>query len=1267
MQISKKFCFIVLMCILISFSTFLPSSLATATGGGQFSTILPTDPQFYFVNPNGIAVDKDGNMYVADTSNHRIQKLASDGTFQKTWGSLGTSDGQFQYPAGIAVDATGNVYVADSSNDRIQKFASDGTFQKTWGSSGTSDGQFKRPVGIAVDATGNVYVADSTNHRIQKFASDGTFQKTWGSSGTSDGQFDQPVGIAVDATGNVYVADKNNHRIQKFASDGTFQKTWGSLGMSDSQFRDPFGIVIDATGNVYVADSSNHRIQKFASDGTFQKTLGSSDTSDGQFKRPAGIAVDATGNMYVADSYNHRIQKFASDGTFQKAWGGLGASDGQFHYPHGIVVDATGNVYVADSNNDRIQKFTSDGTFQKTWGSSGNGDGQFLNPYAIAIDATGNVYVADTSNHRIQKFASDGTFQKTWGSPGTSDGQFQYPYGIAVDATGNVYVTDLNNNRVQKFASDGTFQKTWGSPGLSDGQFIQPSGIAIDATGNVYIADRGTHRIQKFTPDGTFQKTWGSPGPSDGQFRNPFGVAVDAKGDVYVADSLNHRIQKLLAKQPLTNNVELSGLTVNSGTLSPSFSTTEDTFTLNVDNAISSLTVTATTMDSLAKVEILGMTSAVGTLTHSVGLNVGSNVIPILVTAQDGVTTKTYTITVTRAGSSDTTLKSLTVSEGALSPAFASHIDAYTVSVDRTVSSLHITASPTDDHANVTINGKATTSDTIMLTIGEPTSIPIVVTAQDGGQKTYTVSVQPISILVTSVTLNQSTISLTAGGSSTTLIATVNPASASNKNVIWSSDNPTVASVDANGVVTPKSEGTATITVMTVDGSKIATSLVKVQKKASDGGGYIPTPTPTPAPLPLPPSNQISIVRVLENGEVKYRATPTLENVKAIISQIADQNERAVKVVFPSETATVEANLNAPRSMLEYMANQRTDLFIRTALSTILVPHTSLNGFSEDLFFRIVPVKSEAREAIQENAQQNQQVKDFVTNRMTITLLGNPVTIETNMQNRPMTITMPIPADATDEQKAALFVYIEHSDGTTEVKRGRIVEFEPGVKGFAFDAQHFSTFTLMYPSEEIVAPYIQGYPDGTFKPNASITRAQMATMLARHLTNGDIPTAEATFKDTGKNQSKDAIEFVKQAGLFNGTTQTTFDPQRTITRAQMASLVARWVDTVCAQEDSKTYCQKASQGTTFTDMPANHWAAQSIEKVSALGIMSGNSATTFNPNGALTRAQAVKVLNQIFERKALDHVTTSSFHDVPASHWAFGEIEAAATEINMEK
>ncbi|MFJ7730808.1 SMP-30/gluconolactonase/LRE family protein [Lysinibacillus sp. NPDC097231] len=130
MQFSKKSCFIVLLCFCINFSTLFPSLLVEASGGEQFTTFLPKDPQAYFNSPQGVAVDKDGNMYVADSENQRIQKFTSDGTFQKTWGSSGASDGQFQYPTGIAVDAAGNVYVADYYSHRIQKFTSDGTFQK---------------------------------------------------------------------------------------------------------------------------------------------------------------------------------------------------------------------------------------------------------------------------------------------------------------------------------------------------------------------------------------------------------------------------------------------------------------------------------------------------------------------------------------------------------------------------------------------------------------------------------------------------------------------------------------------------------------------------------------------------------------------------------------------------------------------------------------------------------------------------------------------------------------------------------------------------------------------------------------------------------------------------------------------------------------------------------------------------------------------------------------------------------------------------------
>ena len=134
------------------------------------------------------------------------------------WGVNGSGDGQFQYPAGIATDSAGNVYVADTDNHRIQKFTSSGTFVTKWGVNGSGDGQFQKPFGIATDSAGNVYVSDTNNQRIQKFASAGSLITKWGSGGSANGQFLFPHGIATDSAGNVYVADTHNHRVQKFGS-----------------------------------------------------------------------------------------------------------------------------------------------------------------------------------------------------------------------------------------------------------------------------------------------------------------------------------------------------------------------------------------------------------------------------------------------------------------------------------------------------------------------------------------------------------------------------------------------------------------------------------------------------------------------------------------------------------------------------------------------------------------------------------------------------------------------------------------------------------------------------------------------------------------------------------------------------------------------------------------------------------------------------------------------------------------------------------------
>jgi CSLREA domain-containing protein len=282
---------------------------------------------------------------------------AAVGDFLRKWGSHGTGDGEFDGLRSLAVDSAGNVYVADTDNHRIQKFDNDGTFILTWGTLGSGDGQFDNPWGVAVDSAGNVYVGDTDNNRIQVFDSSGSLLRKWGSGGSGNGQFWYPHNLAVAGNGNIYVADAGNDRIQVFDNDGNFLFKWGSDGSGDGQFHTPKGVGIDSDGNVYVADTYNGRIQKFDSNGNFILTWGSEGSETGQFDKPACVAIDRAGNVYVPDSWNCRIQQFDSNGNFLYTWGSPGTQDGRFNYPEGAAVDSAGAVYVADDDNDRVQVF----------------------------------------------------------------------------------------------------------------------------------------------------------------------------------------------------------------------------------------------------------------------------------------------------------------------------------------------------------------------------------------------------------------------------------------------------------------------------------------------------------------------------------------------------------------------------------------------------------------------------------------------------------------------------------------------------------------------------------------------------------------------------------------------------------------------------------------------------------------------------------------------------------------------------------------------
>ncbi|MCS7198015.1 MAG: 6-bladed beta-propeller [Candidatus Bipolaricaulota bacterium] len=338
------------------------------------------------------------------------RKMAEGLFFLDQFGQGGSAPGQFRGPQGIAVDPQGRIYVADTENHRIQVF-DPSTFKPTekrpvavWGSRcllrtgegcrdpdgggplAPGDGQFDGPTDIAIDPSGFIYVVDSGNHRIQKFDLAGRFVSKWGTRGTGDGQFETPLSIALDKSGKIaYVVDKGNHRVQRFdivdASTVRFNTKWG--GECNLTVTPPTGRCVDPDG-----------------------AAGPLRTGDGQFFEPRAIAVDEVGNVYISDSGNHRIQKFDATGKFLLKWGSKGFAPGQFDYPRGLALTRAGNLLVVDQYNDRVQEFKGDGSFERSWGRQGGREGELNSPQDIAVDRAGNIYIVEYGNNRVQKFGS---------------------------------------------------------------------------------------------------------------------------------------------------------------------------------------------------------------------------------------------------------------------------------------------------------------------------------------------------------------------------------------------------------------------------------------------------------------------------------------------------------------------------------------------------------------------------------------------------------------------------------------------------------------------------------------------------------------------------------------------------------------------------------------------------------------------------------------------------------------------------------------------
>jgi len=510
-------------------------------------------------------------------------------------------------PTSVAFDPAGNLYIADTFDHRIRKVDTSGTIT-TYAGTGVpgyngdrilaKNAELYYPSSLAFDAKGNLYIADSYNFLVRIVTPDGIIN-TFAGNGLPGGKGDQgpatqaqveALAVATDNQGNVYISTYDYH-IRKVDSNGTITTICGTgidnyAGDNAPAVNASIGLIVamvaDPQGQLYLADYENGYVRKIDAKGIIHPVAGS-----GQYGYPVdeipaslslmlpdGLAVDSARSLlYISDAdfYLNEIRFVdLSTGLIHAAAGngipgfldGVPALKGELSAPAGIAMDANGNIFVADFGNYRVRKVTKAApSIISTVAGTSNGDGgpatsAFLNdPQGVAVDGSSNVVVADFGAFEARRFMAGGSI----GPFGKLMGQ---PSAVAADAAGNFYIADSEPYVLKVtpagvtliVAGNGQSGDTGDNGPATSGRINQPTGLAVDSNNNLYLADFTDNIIRKV--DGTSGKITtiagngdftaaGDNGPALNAAFTPQDVAVDGQGNLYIADQMNNRIRKI--------------------------------------------------------------------------------------------------------------------------------------------------------------------------------------------------------------------------------------------------------------------------------------------------------------------------------------------------------------------------------------------------------------------------------------------------------------------------------------------------------------------------------------------------------------------------------------------------------------------------------------------------------------------------------------------------------------------------------------------------
>jgi len=589
-------------------------------------------------NPYAITVDSAGTIYIASRKDNRVRKVDAGSKIITTIAGTGVAafsgDGGLATAAqlnlnvglpGLAVDKSGNVYIADYFNNRIRKVDASTKIITTIAGTGTAgysgDGgaatsaKLNGPAGIVTDASGNIFFTDNNNNVVRRIDGATKIITTYAGNGNGgfggDGgaatsaMFNYPEGIALDAKGNLFIADEYNYVVRKVdaatkvittvAGTNVKGNTGDGGAATAATMGFVLGIAVDTAGNIFVVDQSYHTVRKITAATKAISTIAgagyagySGDNGPATaalLNKPTYLQLDKAGNIYINDMNNGVIRKIAASNGYITTVAGdgtdgfTGAPDALKAQlsPQGVAVDGLGTYYIADGlyyDVRAVNVANSSYAFAgvpnpdpkyASKGYAGNGGianaGLYNAPYAVAVDASANVYIADVFNNVIRKInyntkyvttvAGNATAGFSGDNAAATSAQLNNPYGVALDNNGNLYIADALNNRIRKvtvatgvittIAGTGTAGSTGDGAVATAALLSNPRGVAVDANGNVFILDRGNNKIRKITAATQVISTVLTNGHA------LTGVATDASGNVFVSDSTAGTIVRLEA------------------------------------------------------------------------------------------------------------------------------------------------------------------------------------------------------------------------------------------------------------------------------------------------------------------------------------------------------------------------------------------------------------------------------------------------------------------------------------------------------------------------------------------------------------------------------------------------------------------------------------------------------------------------------------------------------------------------------------------------